>query len=610
MRRVWIGVLVLCASAAMAGGPPQRSAEISPAIRVVLDSDHDIFLHVKPHEGDAWTRLSLRITGDATRWKALAELNGLGENLVSQRAVRVPFSMARPDLQREAIRALFPNDAETDRGWVHQVVAPGPFEAESLWKIAEWFTGDGANYAAIRSANPALTLSTRRGDRIFIPRSVLSPTFFPKSSSPQIAEDDPLEEKDAATRGRGDTEKMIRASEDVTASPRPRVSASLLEYQRGGDRPYAVYRLREGEAIYSSVVIRFTGRVFSRDVNAAIDEVIGFNSIENVARLPVGYGVRIPMELLAPEHRPPDDPRRLEYEQAKRETVRRARRVKARNLEGVHVIIDPGHGGRDVGTVQKNLWESTYVYDVACRLKKELETKTAAKVYMTTRSRDGGYEIVRKNVLPNRNDHIVMTTPRYALENPVVGVNLRWYLANSIFRKALTRDVAPEKVIFISLHADSLHASLRGAMAYIPGNRHVQGSYTKTQQVYLARAEVQESPTVTQTAEEALEAEGLSSALAKSLIDSLSDSGLKVHPFSPVRDNVVRDGREWVPAIIRYNKVPTRTLLEICNLANEEDRRLLKTRKFRDEVATAISTGIVKYFVNQADVDRAVTAAK
>src|SRR5256885_11217725 len=36
-----------------------------------------------------------------------------------------------------------------------------------------------------------------------------------------------------------------------------------------------------------------------------------------------------------------------------------------------------------------------------------------------------------------------------------------------------------EKVVFLSIHADSLHPSLRGAMIYIPGERYVQGSYEK-----------------------------------------------------------------------------------------------------------------------------------
>ena len=60
----------------------------------------------------------------------------------------------------------------------------------------------------------------------------------------------------------------------------------------------------------------------------------------------------------------------------------------------------------------------------------------------------------------------------------------------------MKQSVPREKVVFLSIHADSLHPSLRGAMAYIPGQRYVTGSYEKSDQVYLARAEVRESPVV------------------------------------------------------------------------------------------------------------------
>jgi len=88
----------------------------------------------------------------------------------------------------------------------------------------------------------------------------------------------------------------------------------------------------------------------------------------------------------------------------------------------------------------------------------------------------------------------------------------------------------------------------------------------------------------------------LSRDLAESIIGSFQKAGLKVHPFNPVRDNVVRDGREWVPAIIRYNVVPTRLLLEICNLGNRRDRALMQTRKFRQKVAEAVHRGLVEHF--------------
>ena len=177
-----------------------------------------------------------------------------------------------------------------------------------------------------------------------------------------------------------------------------------------------------------------------------------------------------------------------------------------------------------------------------------------------------------------RNEQFVRRRQVRELDDVVVGVHLRWYLANSIFSRALRKGVPKEKVVFLSIHADSLHPSLRGAMAYVPAERYVTGSYRKTERVYLARAEVREHPVVRHSEEESLEAEGLSRELAESIVDSFETHHLNVHPFNPVRDSVVRDGREWVPAIIRYNLVPTRLLLEVCNLGNRYDRELIKTR--------------------------------
>jgi N-acetylmuramoyl-L-alanine amidase len=356
------------------------------------------------------------------------------------------------------------------------------------------------------------------------------------------------------------------------------------------------------------VAIRFTGRVYAKDVNEAVDRIVSFNGIEDVSRIPAGYRVKIPMELLLPEFRPSTDPRRIADEQARRESARVAKRVKALDLKGVQVIIDPGHGGRDVGTAHDGIYEADYVYDVACRLKELLEKKTAAKVWLTTKSKDIGYRIDNANVLRSRNDHSVLTSPAYELEDPVVGVHLRWYLANSILSRSLKKSVPAEKVIFISIHADSLHPSLRGAMVYVPGQRHVAGTYSKQGSVYLTRSEVRENPTVTQSEDDALVAEGLSTGFAESLMESFRDSGLAIHPFKPIRNNVVRNGREWVPAVIRFNRVPTRVLLEICNLGNDEDRALIRTKRYRQEVAEALRDGIVSYF-SQQDSGRMPTVA-
>lgn len=603
MRKWWVGLLGVLLPAALVAASSWKV--ITPELRASLTADYTIEVVVTPHDGDAWSRLAKRVTGDGDRWNEIAAFNHAGGNLTTEQHVRIPFNILRPNLQRDVAAAIFPSDSYAAAGWRHVVVGSNGIEGESLWNIGEWFTGSGENYAAIRAANPSQGLSTRKGDVILIPKELLVAAFrrgemeernAPKTAEVRKSEDDPEERTSADAHA-----ATASLPEAVVVAGQP-----SLTYDRTSAEPYAVYRLQKGEALYSSVAIRFTGRVYAKDVGDVLERIEKFNGIDDVARIPIGYRVKIPMTLLLPEYLPADDPMRVANEQLKRESALLAVRPRAKGLAGVRVILDAGHGGRDVGATYDDVWESNYVYDVMCRLKNLLEKKSGAAVSATTKSKQAGYDIPDGDELDEVTDHLVLTSPKYEIGDPAVGVNLRWYLANSIFRRAMKQKVAREKVVFLSIHADSLHPSLRGAMAYIPGQRYVTGSYEKNDQVYLARAEVRESPVVRHSEKESLAAEGLSRDLADSIIDAFQSDGLKVHPFNPVRDNVVRGGKEWVPAVIRYNLIPTRVLLEICNLGNEKDRALMKTKSYRQKVAEAIYEGLVNYYNDREDEQRPV----
>ena len=49
-------------------------------------------------------------------------------------------------------------------------------------------------------------------------------------------------------------------------------------------------------------------------------------------------------------------------------------------------------------------------------------------------------------------------------------------------------------------------------------------------------------------------------------------------------------------AILRYNRIPARVLVEVCNLNNPDDRRLLRTRKYRERVADALVAAVVDFY--------------
>lgn len=165
-------------------------------------------------------------------------------------------------------------------------------------------------------------------------------------------------------------------------------------------------------------------------------------------------------------------------------------------------------------------------------------------------------------------------------------------------RQAVKRSGDDSKTIFISIHADSLHRSLRGAMVYIPATSLTKGSYGKTAKVYTSRREVKEQPRINFSWKERTRSEGLSRQFAEQLLRQFRRQGLAVHREKPIRDRIIlcRRCRAYVPAVVRRNAVPTKVLIEICNLNNPQDRQLVRTRAYRQKVAVAIVDSILAYY--------------
>jgi N-acetylmuramoyl-L-alanine amidase len=582
MRRDALLRLALCASLApvffttaltpaLDAAPPSQSKAALTAVRTVRAvledgvvaalSDEGIFLEAMPRKGEGLLAFTRRLCGDSRLAPQVVEANGGAQELHVGVRYRFPFELLSNDMQQRLVAALFPGDKGQADGWLHQVRGIGVLQREGLWQLSQWFTGNGENFRAIREYNELKDDDVPRGTAVTIPSELLRPAF--------------------------------RAALPVPEKP------YHLDYGKDKDGEYAIYRLRPGEALYSSVVVRFTGRVYANDVNALAQTIAQRNGIPDVTDIAVGYRVRIPLDLLLPEFLPEGNPRRVEYEASLRASAHFSNQVKASGLEGITVILDPGHGGQDSGATNAGIWESLYVYDIVLRAKTLLEERTAATVRVTTRDGDD-YRIPDADVLPFSRRHAVLTDPPYPIEDAKVGVNLRWYLANSVFRRAVKSDGDPQKVVFVSIHADSLHPSLRGAMAYIPAASMVGESYGKNGPVYTARREVQESPRVTFPRDQRVQSEGLSRELAKQVIAAFDGLGLPVHPFSPVRDKIIRNKSQWVPAVLRYNSTPAKMLLEVCNLNNEQDRRLLQTRAYRQKVSAAIVQGILAYYGQDA----------
>ncbi len=653
-RSVWLGssFLLLAAIALVADEPrlwrdlPAASGQGRQA--AILTASNQIFVASQPLPGEGLYALSRRLCGGEACASELRKENGGSTRLLAGRWYRLALSQLEPALRRRALAALFPRDRPEASGWRHRVATFKGFPDDTLWRIAERFTGRGHNYRQIREANGLVDDTVYPGQEIVIPEPLLLAAFrtevaaLPAAPAAPVAEaaeveevvdDEELAQAPTLDAPAGPLPAMAKpaieipnllgvdpgSAEQAATEPPPsvvvravdaRAESYGLSYGSDAQGEYALYRLKRKEALYSSVVVRFTGRIYAADVNALAAEIAARSGVTDVTDMPIGYPVKIPFEVLQPEFLPLDHPRRREFEESQQASAQFSNPVRSLDLSGITDNLDAGHGGRDAGATKSGVWESTYVYDVMVRLKRYLEENTSAEVLTTTR--DGGeFRITERDVLPFSQGHHVLTTPPYSLlEDSRVGVNLRWYLANSQYRRALSKGGKPEHVVFLSIHADSLHPSLRGAMAYIPDARLREGSFEKSGPAYATRREVQERPRVAYSWQHRVKSEGLSRQLALQVIESFRTHHLPVHPEQPVRQKIYRGRRPWVPAVLRYNEVPAGLLLEIGNLANEHDRKAISSREFRERVAVAIGEGIRAYYATTGRGAGVAVAAK
>ena len=564
-------------------------------------------LRVRPRNGDGWYRLARRYCGDGGLARRLAAANPGLSAPQRGRPVDVPLVLLRGDLRLAAVRALFPADARVRLGWRHWTLAPFGSGSESWKFVAALFTGSQRTADALRRANPeSPRRAPRRGRPVLVPEATLLPVFrrLP-AATPTPA---PTSRPTPAPRRPSPTPSPTSAPPSPTAKPAPersgnagrwRAAGATLTYGKDAEGEYAVYRLKRGEALYSAVVVRFTGQLHASDVNATAKRIARRSGIRDVSAIPVGYPVKIPLELLLPRYLPPGNPRRVAWEQDRERLERFAQVVHAADLSGVHVILDAGHGGVDSGATRKGVWESVYAYDLLCRIKHDLERHTRAKVWPTILDRSRGHRVVDRDVLQPDRDQVLLTHPRYALKNPVLGVHLRWYLTNDIVRRLRKKGVPASRIVFLSLHADSLHPSVRGAMAYVP-SRHLRPRSYRARTRGLGRyREYRDHPEVQLGRSFVRRSEASSRRLAGILIATLREESVAVHPYSPIRGSVLRGSRRWVPAVLRYTLAQNAVLVECCNLANDEDRRLLLTASWRERFARAVVRGIAKAFGNR-----------
>lgn len=565
--------------------------QVAPGVFAVLRNGNTIFLECAPPPGTQAQSFLEQYLHDRSTWKRYSDKG----------AVAIAYDNLSPDAKRASLLALFPLDYVDATGWWHTVrFGGGRVETESMNALAEWLTGTSATVRQIltHEANKTVKLPLKKGDRVLIPQPLLLPVMKAhKAPPPPPSPIVPASEQDR--RETSDREAQKTHSEDSTSGVAvPFMNGNtdgLLEYHEDKHGRHAIYKLMKGESLFSAVVVRFTDYREHSDILAACETIAKRSGIKNVHRIQPGQRILIPLEMLSDRYQPAGSEQRQSYE-AVRAEMRRVEqdRIQTKDLEGVVVILDPGHGGRDRGAAIERLalYEDEINYDIVCRIKALLEHETKAKVHVTLLDPRQGYTPTNASRFTHDMDERLNTTPPYPNQDAKVSANLRWYLANDIYRKERAQGVDDRKILFASIHCDALfNETLRGAMVYVPGAQYRSDPTLSKTGVYGRFEEVKRSPEIRTTMEQRKTDEALSRVFASTLLQAMrtNDPPLKVHDAGDPIRHVIRQsgGRAYLPAVLRYNVVPTKVLVEVANMTNPQDQERLADPKWRQWFAEA-----------------------
>jgi N-acetylmuramoyl-L-alanine amidase len=319
-----------------------------------------------------------------------------------------------------------------------------------------------------------------------------------------------------------------------------------------------------------------------------------------------GQRIRVPVEMLANRFKPLESPERREYEEVVLEARRlKGQQVHSRGLEGIVVVLDPGHGGRDHGAIATDycLFEDELNYDIAVRVKRILESQTRAKMHITMWDPNQDFEPTSNRRFVHDTDEQLLTNPRYFNSadretDAIVSANLRWCMANTIYARERAKGTDPRKIVFTSFHCDALFNSrLRGTMVYIPGAS-LRENRTCSGPTYAKYQEVKEGGRSRSTVAERRRDEALSRNFAEALLDELGKKRIRRHQEGdPIRSQIRKSPRSvYVPAVLKNNMIPTKVLVEAANLTNPTDCRRLADPQWRQAFAEAYVAALRRYY--------------
>ena len=547
-----------------------------------------LVVKLKPLVGEGGYSLARRVLLSNFRSLKTIRKYSKTRRLYRNRFITFPLKVINGSIRSSALKAVFFKDKAGIGYWEHRVT----FAWETTSMIAGLFTKEGikaghlVRYNKMRNKGNIL----KKGDVIKIPWKWVSPelSLRPVSLKPPLK----------------------------------------LKQDKSG-KFYAHYQMKHGETLYSSVVIRFTGRLLNDEVNQVANKLLKLNNISDAKLIQTRQKIRIPLGWLSEEYlgsqtndvssrktsvKKTNKKKRKQKKSSKavaskkklkrgnstqNAVAQKSKSKRKNNVHKIHVILDSGHGGRDPGASagsRKNkdiIYEDEVVYDISKRMSK-LFKKQGIIVHPTLADPNQKQPIRYLSRSNDRDEHLLVT-PRYLTRNARIGVNMRVYLVNHIFKQLRKKKVPSENILFISLHGDALHSSLSGAMVYYPDHRLRRGRFILSSKIYRKRKEYISK--LTYNPRDNKYSEKLSKSFGKVIINQFRKLRLRTHRVSSaVRGYLYRKGIKTLPAVLRYSKVPTSVLVEIANLNNRLDRRDLLKSKTRQQIAKAITNSVTAHF--------------
>lgn len=536
--------------------------EIEPGVMARVKHGRNLGLEVRPPAGDRARPFLQKYLASQSEWTTYR----------NRLSVFIPLDRLKPEAQRAVILLVYEGDVVDELGWTHTVID----DRETLWSLCEWVTGRGTNYKTVMADphNRLRSAALHRGQTILIPAALLS-AVMKRHTAPRYAQSPP--ERD--------------------------VLDGKLDYASDSRGEHAIYRLRKGETLFTDVGVRFTDFTGNKDILKACKVIAERSGIKDVRDIDAGQKIYIPISMLSDRYLPEGSTGREEYKASLREAERlKTNQARSAGLAGVVVILDPGHGGNDPGArhAPTGLYEDELNYDIVCRIRALLQSETGARVYVTVADRSSRFVPTdAKRFSFDKDEELATTPPHRNNRGAVVSANLRWMLANSIYDAELRRGTDSRKIVFTSIHTDSIfNERVRGAMIYIPGAKLRRGEEVRTDSVYARYAEGRQFNRFTSNYAELRRDEALSRNFAVVLLNELGRKRIKRHDQGdPIRSQIRRSKkRTFVPAVLRNTKVPTKILIETANLKNAVDRKRLADPWWRQQFALAYVDALKRYF--------------